>query len=275
MAVKLWPMTTVNKFSTTLTSTITDSDTSMTLTSVTGLDTAGGILSVDRVNSGGTATPSQTEYVSYTGITTKTLTTLSRGLAGSTAQEHSAGAIVEGVWTVTHMIDLIDFLEVSHASDGTMKSGTTFASPVINTAISGTAFLDQDDMSDNSATKVSSQQAIKAYADSLGGRRTTTEASSGTPTINTDNTDIHTITALAAAITSMTTNLSGTPVNGQKIIIRILDDGTARAITWGSSFASRGATLPTITVLSKYQYNGFIYNSTTSTWDLVATVNES
>lgn len=40
-----------------------------------------------------------------------------------------------------------------------------------------------------------------------------------------------TITALAAAITSFTTNLSGTPTTGQKLIIRIKDDGTARAIT--------------------------------------------
>lgn len=105
--------------------------------------------------------------------------------------------------------------------------------------------------------------------------RSGTVASSATPTINTDNVDIFTITALAAAITSMTTNLSGTPVNGQKLIIRIKDDGTARAITWGASFASRGATLPTTTVLGKYQYNGFIWNSTTSTWDLVATINEA
>ena len=72
----------------------------------------------------------------------------------------------------------------------------------------------------------------------------------------------------------MTTNLSGTPVNGQKLIIRILDNGTARAITWGASFAARGVELPTTTVLSKYLYTGFIYNSTTSTWDLVASVQE-
>ena len=105
--------------------------------------------------------------------------------------------------------------------------------------------------------------------------RSTTEASSATPTINTDNTDIHTITALAAAITSMTTNLSGTPVNGQKLIIRIKDDGTARAITWGASFASRGATLPTTTVLSKTMYVGLIYNLTATTWDCVAAVVEA
>ena len=41
----------------------------------------------------------------------------------------------------------------------------TLTSPVINTAISGSAFTDEDDMSSNSATKVASQQSIKAYVD--------------------------------------------------------------------------------------------------------------
>jgi len=41
----------------------------------------------------------------------------------------------------------------------------TLTSPVINTGISGTAFLDEDDLSSNSATKVASQQSIKAYVD--------------------------------------------------------------------------------------------------------------
>jgi len=104
---------------------------------------------------------------------------------------------------------------------------------------------------------------------------TNTVTSHATPTINTDTTDIFTITALAEAITSMTTNLSGTPVNGQKLIIRIKDNGTARAITWGASFASMLATLPTTTVLSKTQYNGFAWNSTSSKWDLLVTGNEA
>lgn len=105
--------------------------------------------------------------------------------------------------------------------------------------------------------------------------RTNTVTSSATPTINVDTTDIFTITALATNITSMTTNLSGTPVNGQKLIIRILDNGTARTITWGASYVSRGATLPTTTVLSKYTYVGLIYNSTASKWDCVAAVTET
>jgi hypothetical protein len=73
----------------------------------------------------------------------------------------------------------------------------------------------------------------------------------------------------------MTTNLSGTPTNFQKLIIRIKDDGTARAITWGASFAARGVALPTTTVISKVLSVGFIYNTVTSTWDCVASVQES
>ena len=37
--------------------------------------------------------------------------------------------------------------------------------PVLNTSVSGTAFLDEDNMASNSATKIASQQSIKAYVD--------------------------------------------------------------------------------------------------------------
>ena len=39
----------------------------------------------------------------------------------------------------------------------------TLTSPVLNTGISGTAFLDENDFASDSATKVASQQSIKAY----------------------------------------------------------------------------------------------------------------
>ena len=41
----------------------------------------------------------------------------------------------------------------------------TLTSPVLNTSLSGTAFLDEDDMASDSAMKVASQQSIKAYVD--------------------------------------------------------------------------------------------------------------
>jgi hypothetical protein len=99
--------------------------------------------------------------------------------------------------------------------------------------------------------------------------RVTSETSSATPTINTDNSDIHRITALAADITSMTTNLSGTPTHGQKLIIEIT--GTAaRAITWGASFEASTVALPTTTVTTNMLTVGFIWNSATSKWRVVA-----
>ena len=45
-------------------------------------------------------------------------------------------------------------------------SNKTLTSPIINTALSGTAFKDEDNMSSDSATAVASQQSIKAYVDS-------------------------------------------------------------------------------------------------------------
>lgn len=100
--------------------------------------------------------------------------------------------------------------------------------------------------------------------------------SSATPTINTDNVELYSLTAQAAAITSFTTNLSGTPYNGQKLTIRIKDNGTARAITWGASFVAGGVALPTTTVLSKIMHVGFIYNTDNSLnkWQCIAVAQE-
>ena len=55
-------------------------------------------------------------------------------------------------------------------------------------------------------------------------KRVVTTTQSATPTINTNNGDIFQITGLAQAITSFTTNLSGTPVNGEMICIQITDN---------------------------------------------------
>lgn len=42
----------------------------------------------------------------------------------------------------------------------------TLTSPVINTSVSGSAILDEDNMASNSATQLATQQSIKAYVDS-------------------------------------------------------------------------------------------------------------
>jgi hypothetical protein len=100
--------------------------------------------------------------------------------------------------------------------------------------------------------------------------RVTTLASSATPTINTDSTDAVSITALATDITSMTTNLTGTPPNFGKLIFRILDTGVARNIAWGAKFIAGNVALPTTTIAGKQLMVGFIYNTTTAAWECVA-----
>jgi len=101
--------------------------------------------------------------------------------------------------------------------------------------------------------------------------RTNTVTSSATPSINTDTTDEFTITALAVAITSMTTNLTGTPVNGQELMIRFKDNGSAQTISWGTSFTSSGvATLLATTVASKTHYVKLRYDSTAAKWVCMA-----
>lgn len=99
--------------------------------------------------------------------------------------------------------------------------------------------------------------------------RTGTTTSSATPTINTDNVDFYSLTAQTADITSFTTNLSGTPTDGQKLWIAIT--GTAaRAITWGASFEASTVALPTTTVTTNRLDVGFVWNSVTNKWRCVA-----
>jgi len=94
-------------------------------------------------------------------------------------------------------------------------------------------------------------------------------ANSATPTLNTDSYDMMVITGQSAAITSFTTNLTGTPTNGQKLWIAITGTG-AIAITWGASFSASTVALPTTTVTTNRLDIGFVWNVATTTWRCVA-----
>jgi len=62
----------------------------------------------------------------------------------------------------TGTVSLIDATET--LTNKTLTT-PTLTSPVFNTGVSGTAVLDEDDMSSNSATKAATQQSIKKYVD--------------------------------------------------------------------------------------------------------------
>jgi hypothetical protein len=102
-------------------------------------------------------------------------------------------------------------------------------------------------------------------------KRTGTTTSSATPTINTDNVDFYSLTAQAVDVTSFTTNLTGTPTENQPLWIAIT--GTAsRAITWGASFESSTATLPTTTSGTSRLDVGFAWNTVSNAWRCVAVI---
>jgi len=206
-----------------------------------------------------------------------------RGQEG-TAQAWEAGIVVEILFTASHWNKIIQFAEVEHSADGThsdvtatsVTSGTieaTTSADLKTLAIDGgtamTAVKDEDDMTSNSATALATQQSIKAYVGT-----STSTASSATPTPTGDRkvNELY-VTALAEAAEFAAP--TGTPANGNKLIIRVKDDGTARALTYNAIYSGIIDTLPSTTVISKLLYMGFIYNSTSSKWELVAVVNEA
>lgn len=98
-------------------------------------------------------------------------------------------------------------------------------------------------------------------------KRVGTTADTGTLTIDADSYDDYTVTALAQAMTIAAP--TGTPTQGQVLVIRIKDNGTGRALTWNAIFRIIGTTLPSTTVASKYNYIGCKYNSTDTKWDVL------
>lgn len=95
--------------------------------------------------------------------------------------------------------------------------------------------------------------------------RTLSTTTTTTLTPNVDNYDLFVITAQASGLTIA--NPSGTPVNGNGFMIRIKDNGTARALTFGSKYRAIGSALPTTTSISKTIYIPVVYNSDADKYD--------
>lgn len=68
---------------------------------------------------------------------------------------------------------------------------------------------------------------------------------------------------------------SGTPADGQALIIRIKDNGTIRTLTWDAVYRAVGLTLPTATVANKMLYASLLYNSAAGKWDVIGLAREA
>ena len=124
------------------------------------------------------------------------------------------------------------------------------------------------------STKITRNLPNSAFSAALLSATVSSMASAGaTLTVDADTTGTIVITAQDAGLTIALP--TGSPVEGQKLIIRIKDDGTARSIAHNAIFRAVGITLPTTTVVNKVLYLGYMFNSAETKWDVVSVVQEA
>ena len=95
-------------------------------------------------------------------------------------------------------------------------------------------------------------------------KRVSSTTSTSTLTPDSDSYDVVKLTAQAAALTIAAP--TGTPTDGQPLLIQIVDNGTARALTWNAAYVAMGAALPATTTVSKILQVGCIWDAGTSKW---------
>ena len=103
--------------------------------------------------------------------------------------------------------------------------------------------------------------------------RVTSAASASSLTPSVATADVYAYTALAANLTINAP--TGTPLDGDKLIFRLLDNGTTRTLTWDPTYTVIGTTLPTLTTANKMVYVGCIYNAANTRWDVIAVTTQA
>lgn len=154
--------------------------------------------------------------------------------------------------TINHQTNALTATSGNITVNGSVPGPTLVSGTTIKT-VNGTSLLGSGDLAVTS------------------GIRSTSIASSATPTPDSSTTDQYNITALAVTATIQIP--TGTPTNGQRLTIRIEDNGSARVLNWittSGGYRVIGTTLPSTTVALKTVYIGCIYNSTDLFWDVVS-----
>ena len=125
----------------------------------------------------------------------------------------------------------------------------TITSGVLNTGVSGSAVLDEDNMSSNSATKLATQQSIKAYVDAtVSGQDLDISGDTGTIAIDLDSTTLSIVGGTGIATTG----------SGNTITIAV--DNTVATLTGTQTLENKTLTSPvlnspTITALTATALN--------------------
>lgn len=219
---------------------------------------------------------STAEWITYTSInnSTKEFNGVTRGAEGFSAHTHANGATIAFPLSRSHINELANMFTTG--GDGY----TQIATPSNPASGYNKLYFKDDDILyilNSAGTEASFPTAASTttFTNKRTDPRIVSAASYTTDTgtsLNFANCDMFIVTAQAGALKF--NNPGGTPVQGNKLIIRIKDDGTARALTYDTQFRALGVALPTTTILSKTLYMDYVFNSTDTKWDLVKVAQE-
>ena len=211
---------------------IDDSQTTgIKISSVSGVEIAKpGILCLSYTNP---IVTDNAEWITYTSIDgTNELQGVTRGAEGFSAKAHSNGVTVAFPLSKSHINNLNTALIIDGVATNLVEGATSLGSGSGATKIPTTSYV-------NSNASITSSATPGPTGDRF--RNTLT------------------ITALGEA--AEFSEPSGTPANGNMLLIRVLDDGTL-------------TDLPDTTTISKTLYMLFIYNSEATKWELISTGEE-
>ena len=156
----------------------------------------------------------------------------------------------------------------------TITPGTgTVTSITAGTGLSGGTITTTGTISINTAVTVDVSTAQTLTNKRVNPRSLAAASASGTITPNSDLYDQvnYLLTGTAAF-----SNPTGTPVNGQKLSIRLYAASTQTISSWsGGGYREIGTTLPPSVAAGKTVYVGCVWNSTDSIWDVVAVATQA
>ena len=237
----------------------------VTAVPVIAIDVYGRVTSASNVT---ISTGGVTNVATGAGLTGGPITTtgtISLATSGVTANTYGSATVIP-IITVDTYGRITTASNVTIASTGVTNvatSGNISGGPITST---GTLSLTSNVVTINETQTVTLKRITP---------RNVAITSSATITPTGDASDQYEVTALA--VTATIAAPSGTPTDGQKLILRIKDNGTPQTLSWTTTsggYRAVAVVLPTTTVASSVFYAGCIYNSQDTYWDVVTTVQQ-
>ena len=183
------------------------------------------------------------------------------------------GTISQDIFKATYdgYFEVFRDLKASRILQGSVTDDTTTGTQTESLRVEGDVTLEGIvDATPTKALGLNASDEVVSYAVNV--PRVTSVTSTATLTVDSSTTDQAVITAQSGALTINAP--TGSPADGQKLVIRIKAVGTS-VITWNAIFRIIGTTLPVSTTANKTIYVGVVYNSLDTKWDVVAVAEEA